>query len=178
MRLLKLEGSNLNVYQSGLHQISSRRMRDTFKRAKNWQEYKKFRNVTRDLIRKAKKKHFSESIASQKDTKTIWKHFRSFTNKNNCSSNTLPEELIIDDELYTDSKDIAAKLNEFFASICVQFNVDGDPANTHDLTYLTEYVNSRVPSHVHFKVPFIKTQQVSEFLHALDPSKATGIDRL
>ena len=153
-------------------------MRDTIKRAKNWQEYKKFRNVTRDLICKANKKHFSESIVSQKDTKTIWKHFRSFTNKNNCSSNTLPEELIIDDELYTDSKDIAAKLNEFFASICVQFNVDGDPANTHDLTYLAEYVNSRVPSHVHFKVPFIKTQQVSEFLHALDPSKATGIDGL
>ena len=45
--------------------------------------------------------------------KTIWKHFRSFTNKTNCSSNTLPEEFIIDDELYTDSKDIAAKLNEF-----------------------------------------------------------------
>ena len=110
--------------------------------------------------------------------KTIWKHFRSFTNKNNCSSNTLPEELIIDDELYTDSKDIAAKLNDFFASICDQFNVDGDPANTHDLTYLAEYVNSRVPSHIHFKVPFIKTQQVSEFLHALDPSKATGIDGL
>ena len=61
--------------------LNACRMRDTFKRAKNWQEYKKFRNVTRDLIRKAKKKHFSESIASQKDTKNIRKHFRSF-NKN------------------------------------------------------------------------------------------------
>ena len=90
----------------------------------------------------------------------------------------MPEELIIDDELYTDSKDIAAGLNEFFASICVKFNVDGDPANTHDLTYLAEYVNSRVPSHIHFRVPFIKTQQVSDFLHALDPSKATGTDGL
>ena len=158
--------------------LNARRMRDTFKRAKNWQEYKKLRNVTLDLICKAKKKHFSESIASQKDMKTIWKHFRSFKNKNNCSTNTLPEELIIDDELYTDSKDVAARLNEFFASICVKFNVDGDLANTHDLTYLAEYVNSRVPSHIHFKVPFIKTQQVSEFLHALDPSKATGIDGL
>ena len=97
--------------------LNARRMRDTFKRAENWQEYKKFRNVMRDLIRKAKKKHFLESIASKKNMKTIWKHFRSFTNKNNCSSNTLPEELIIDDEFYTDSKDIAAKLNEFFAAL-------------------------------------------------------------
>ena len=56
MRLLKLEGSNLNVLEWLTPDIlNARRMRDTFKRAKNWQEYKKFRNVTRDLIRKAKK---------------------------------------------------------------------------------------------------------------------------
>ena len=38
--------------------LSARRMRDNFKCVKNWSQYKKFRNKTRDLICKAKKKHF------------------------------------------------------------------------------------------------------------------------
>ena len=83
--------------------LIARRMRDNLMRVKNWTQYKKFRNKTRDLIRKANKKHFSESISSQKDTRTLWKHFRSCTNKGNSSQNSLPEELKVTGETYTDS---------------------------------------------------------------------------
>ena len=50
--------------------LSTRRTRDTFKRAKHWTQYKLYQNKTRNLIRTAKKKHFSESITSEKDTRT------------------------------------------------------------------------------------------------------------
>ena len=85
---------------------------------------------------------------------------------------------MINDQTYTDSKDIAFKLNEFFASVCNQFNFGNDPANHPDLNKLKTYVESKIPSHVDFTVPYITPEEVNAFLHALDPTKATGIDGL
>ena len=78
-------------------------MRDTFKRAKNWTQYKVLNTRTHT---QSEKKHFSESIASRKDTRTIWKHFRLVTNKGTCnaSQSTLSDELNVDNEIYTDSE--------------------------------------------------------------------------
>ena len=60
-----------------------------------WSHYKFYRNKIQDLIRKAKRNLFLESIASQKDTKSIWKHFRSYTKKANSPLYNLPDELEI-----------------------------------------------------------------------------------
>ena len=40
------------------------------------------------------------------------------------------------------------------------------------------YARSKIPSHVYFTVPYITIEQVSEFIHALGPTKATGLDGL
>ena len=83
---------------------------------------------------------------------------------------------MINDQTYTDSKDIAFKLNEFFASVCDQFSFGNDPADHPDLNKLKTYVKSEVPSHVNFTVTYITPEEVNAFLHALDPTKATGIE--
>ena len=76
----------------------------------------------------------SESISSRKGTRTLWKHFRSCTNKGNSSQNSLPEELKVNGETYTDSEDIAFKLNEYFSSVCDQFQTGNDPSDTRNLS--------------------------------------------
>ena len=43
-------------------------------------------------------------------------------------------------------KDMAFKLNEFFASVCDQFSFGNDPADHPDLNKLKTYVESKVPS--------------------------------
>ena len=127
-------------------------MRDKFKYAQNWPEYKKNRNKVRNLIRKAKKQLFTESITSQKDTKTLWKHFRSYTNKSSASQNSLPEELTMNAITYTESEDIAVKLNEYFASVCDQISTRDDFNGPLDLEKLKTFIESKVPPHVHFNV--------------------------
>ena len=144
-------------------------MRDNFKRVKNWSQYKKFRYKTRDLICKAKQKHFSESISSQ----TLWIHFRSLTNKGNSPQNAFPEEVKVNGETYKDSEDIAFKLYEYFASACDQFKTTNDPSDTLNLSKLEDYARSKIPSHIYITVPYITIQQVCEFRHALDPTKVT-----
>ena len=125
------------------------------------------RNKTQDLIREAKRHHFSASIVSQKDTRIIWKHLRTLTKNDDSSSNTLPDEIKIDNETYSNSGDIASKLNEYFASVCDHFC--GDPVDAPDFNKLNDYVNSKVPSYIRFSIPHITIQQVFYFkrLHVM-----------
>ena len=156
----------------------ARRKRDSFKRRKLWPEYKIFRNKTKDLIRKAKRKHFSDTVINSKDTKTIWQHFRKINNKDTNSSTGLPEEIVIDDKRYTKSEDIATKLNEYFSSILEIFkDTDSEQFDT-DLTELKKFVDGKVPSDTYFRIPNITPEQVSCIISALDPSKAIGLDGL
>ena len=47
------------------------RLRDESKRQKQWSDFKRYRNKTRQLIRTAKRKYFSDSISNSKDSKFI-----------------------------------------------------------------------------------------------------------
>ena len=62
--------------------------------------------------------------------------------------------------------------------MCDQFSFGNDPADHPDLNELKTYVESKDPLHVNFTVPYITPEEVNAFLHALDPTKATGIDGL
>ena len=104
------------------------KLRDNCKRKKQWTEYKKYRNKTRQLIRASKRKHFSESISKSKDTKHIWAHLRTLNGDSKASNNRLPEELIIDNECITNSAEIAQKLNTYFSSIANILNQNDNEA--------------------------------------------------
>ena len=106
------------------------------------------------------------------------KHFRSYTKKTDSTLTTLPDELKINDETYSNSQNIASKLNKYFASVCDNFSSHSDPVDAPDTKKLDDYVSRKVLSHIHFTVPYITIQQVVEFIHELNPTKATGIDGL
>lgn len=157
--------------------MKARKNRDNSKNKNNWTDYKRYRNMTKNLIRKAKRKHFSESVTNLKDTKAIWQHLRT-ANKPNISTSSLPTELNIDNEQITDSRDIANKLNEYFTSVSTRLNENNNTTSTSDLTKLINFINDRIPEYIHFKIPPITTHQVSSFIKNLDSTKATGLDGL
>ena len=89
------------------------------------------------MIRHAKRKYFSDTADNCKNTKAIWKHLRSVKTGTNLSTNQLPAELVINNEHILDSTKVASKLNEFFASVADQFEMDSSdisitPYNTSD----------------------------------------------
>ena len=128
----------------------ARRNRDNFKHRKLWSDYKIFRNKTKDLIRKANRKHFSITVINSKDTKTIWQHFRKVNNKDTKANSGLPEELVVDKKRYTQSEDIANKSNKYFSTISDIFkDTDSDHLDT-DLTELKHFVDSKVPNETFF----------------------------
>ena len=152
--------------------------RDRCKCLKHWTEYKHYRNKTRNLIRNAKRQHFTKSIENFKDTNTLWKHLRAVNNGSTSSGKTLPDEFILEGVHFTDSETIATKCNEYFTSIAQIFENTNSDTNDLDVTKLQEFVNDKIPENIHFSILFITTDQVASYIHLLDPSKATGLDGL
>ena len=71
-----------------------RNKRDTCKRLKMWTDYRKMRNKTKQLIRHAKRKYFSDKVDNAKDTKSIWKHLRGVNTGKITTANNLPTDLL------------------------------------------------------------------------------------
>ena len=152
------------------------KLRDNCKRKKQWTEYEKYRNKTRQLIRASKRKHFSESISKSKDTKHIWANLRTLNGDSKASNNRLPEELIIDNECITNSAEIAQKLNTYFSSIANILNQNDNEAPSLNTEKISQYVNNKIPNDTFFTIPFITPEQVTNYINKLDCSKATGLD--
>ena len=106
---------------------------------------KRYRNKTRQLIRTAKRKYFSDSISNSKDSKFIWRHLRSVSDNITVSSSNLPDELIINDETFTGSENVATKLNEYFTSIADILDKNQDKSTDPDLDRLQHFTNSKLP---------------------------------
>ena len=156
----------------------SRETRDKLKHSNNWTEYKRFRNKTSKLNKTAKRKHFTDSIENSKDTKLIWKHLRTINDPASTKNRILPDELEVNNETISDLRQIAAKLNDYFSSIAHILNKTNTETRDPDLSKLNEFVNSRVPDTVTFKIPYIRNDQVLSNISALGPSKATSLDGL
>ena len=156
--------------------LTTRKLRDISKRHGNWPDYKKYRNKTKTLIRQAKKHHFSEAVTNLKDTKSIWKHLRTANKKTSACGNSLPDELEINGQQYTNSQDIAFKLNDYFASISEYINTNDVITSAPDLTKLETHISSKIPTDIFFRIPKITVNQVAEFINGLNPAKATGLD--
>ena len=78
------------------------------------------------MIRKAKRKLFSDSVTQSKDTRAIWQHFRKINNNDKSSDGSLPDEIVINNEK------VATKLKEFFSSISDIFGIDNRDSTDPD----------------------------------------------
>ena len=149
------------------------RLRDKSKRIKQWGDYKKkYRNKTKQLIRQAKHNYFTNCIDNSNDTKSIWKHLRSVNNGSKTTSCNLPEELTIDNLRITDPENVATKLNLYFVSVSDILNENNSTGSSFDSFKINQYVDSKVPQHMQFTLPFITTEQVKLYINNLEHSKA------
>ena len=86
----------------------------------------------------------------------------------------MPGELIINDDHCTNSKTIAIKFNEYFASIAQTLNSNYSDSEVLNISKLQGFINKKVPDNIYFHIPLITTDQVQSYIQLLDSSKATG----
>jgi hypothetical protein len=100
--------------------------------------------------------------------------------RGNSSNRYIINSLEINGRTIYDISDIANFLNEYFTNIKDVYNIKSSriTPNNGSLDKLEEFVNTRVPNFVRFTIPFIKENDVLNFLRKLDITKATGLDGL
>ena len=152
--------------------------RDTYKRLKLWDDYRKSRNKVRLLIRQAKRNHFLNKVDTCKNSAAIWKHMRAINKGDISSTSNLPAELIISNKCILDSEKIATELNKFFATIAENFKASESEVFSLDVDKIKTFVNSKVPNSINFHIPLITIDEVTYYIRRLDLSKTTGLDGL
>ena len=67
-------------------------------------------------------------------------------------------------------------MNWYFAKVSNRLITDKWPFSDHNADVLKEFINSKIPENIYFKVPLIKSDEFKSILKSLDPSKSTGTD--
>ena len=102
------------------------------------------------------------------------KHVKDITGQ--YQANKLPSALQSDQGPINSPQEIIDEMNSYFAQVSDRLITDKLPFSDHNADVLKEFINSKKPENIHFKVPLIKTDELESILKSLDPNKSTGID--
>ena len=69
-------------------------------------------------------------------------------------------------------------MNTYFAKISDRFITQKRKYNEQNLNRLKEYVNTKLPTDVSFKIPLLKEDELKSILNWLDSNKSTGTDAI
>jgi hypothetical protein len=151
----------------------AQKKRNHFHKSGDWVNFRYWRNKCKTLIEKSKLNYFHKIMEENKEPKEIRKLFKDLNPK---KQNNFPPSMKFENETCSDFKDIINRLNNFFSKIGSS-SASADCLN-ENFEKLSDFIQSKVPFQVEFRIPFIKLDQTESLLNKLDTSKATGLDDL
>ena len=152
--------------------LDSMRLRDHLKSTKKWDDYKKLRNATTNLIKRKKKEHINHIIekTDNKDTRPIWDLIN-----NRCEDNR-PRSMFDGSSETTNSYQIAKVLNDHFSTIVEKLDANNryNPGPTQTLPSFTD---SALQHHLS-DLAHITPHSITKLLYDIPLTKAAGHDHL
>ena len=110
------------------------------------------------------------AISDKKDNKYLWDHLNDIKGKSKSSS--IPSELNVDDQSFTDVYDVLNTLNSFFSNVSERLN-DNTDINHGDYIRLQNYIDIKIPADVQFKIRLMIHNHLLSIINSLDATKAT-----
>ena len=142
----------------------------------NISAYKDLRNKVKILIETAKKKTYeSKNEEGKSDPRTIWKLFKEFGVKDKGNDGVQNFGLKYENDLITNESELTEMFNNYFVNVASKLK---EPIVNSDFGRLTNFVQSKVPVGVEFKIPLTNVGFVRKFLSNLNVSKSTGLDNI
>ena len=153
----------------------ARHNRDYYHKKKDMENYRKWRNIVTELIRKAKVEYYRESITQNKCTSDIWKQLKEMsTTKTN---NFTISHMTHNGATSQNQEEIANMYNDYITNLSeILKNKESLP---FDEKVLSDYVNSKIPLiQPDFTLGYIHDDQVLKLLSTLNVNKSSGTDNL
>ena len=158
------------------------RMRDKAKKqasAKNspqlWVEYRKLKNKVNIMIKQSKKIYLTDAVKT-KDKKKVWKSIRHIVPSKSKSTDITC--IKTDSGEFSNSKDIANELNDYFANVGPSLAKKINVTDANDNVNATEDTskNTSVECNNVFDFNVVDEEYVFKELMSLSDDKATGVD--
>lgn len=156
------------------------KVRQHYRKKKRFTEYKRQRQLVKQLVKKAKHEFYESLITTGKNKSAgIWKCIKSLNNK---KSNTTPNTMHKGSNVLTNSKDIAENVNSLFINAGRASADSTYDANERvrkaapSLNKLREFVAETSDTRELFHISPVTNDFVCKQLKSLNPNKAKGID--
>ena len=142
----------------------------------HWEKFQTLRNKVNMEMRHTKSNFFHDKIndcSKSIDPKKTWTVINSLLGKNNKSNNV--SELSVNENVISDSKDLAEAFNDYFITIGPKLaaEYDNDSCDNNETA-----INSTSHSRARFEFSPILVDSVASTLNGLKASKATGLDKI
>ena len=147
------------------------KIRDKFKKNKQFENYKKQRNKVTNLVRKAKKNYF-ETLLKEPHSNQItqtWKAINEFTNKSRKNNNSHSQSFSADE------------YNDYFSSVAdnilklQNYQTHNDYKPTH---HLIDFCKSKIDENESFTIPCLTTENVKLIINKLNNKKSMDVNFL
>ena len=143
--------------------------RDTLKKQKKIEDFKRERNRVNNLVRQAKRNYFQKIASTQDDISAVWRAVNTLTGKKNSPKQNLPSQLTPD------------VLNDFFVSVASktldQTGCRSIDENNYEIpTVLRTFCNHRNPNRKTFSVPYLSVYETGKLISKLNSRKSVGLD--
>jgi hypothetical protein len=147
------------------------------KTSRNWDEYKKLRNLKTKAKRESIKTYFFERCGGGPKSKDFWPTIKPFLSKKSVSRGS--QEIIIkeNENLISNQSEVCEKLNDFYVNIAKNIGIDVQEniSQTHpSVSKIIETHNTN--NQFHFQS--VTQTEISKSLKSLNPKKATGVDNI
>ena len=143
--------------------------REQLKKLKMFEEYKKARNIVKNMIRDSKRSYFSKLVENNnKDTSQLWRALNTLIKGNGSRSRNIPPSLT------------ASMFNEHFTSAASSLLSD---QNVSHSTYkhvdkIKTFCSKNNSSAAPFNIPPIAVHEVGKHISLLNNKKSTGPDEI
>ena len=148
--------------------MTAMKVRDKFKKNKQFEEYKKQRNAISEMVKLAKKEYFDKMIGENRDTAHLWRAVNEIANKSkryqHSQINASPDEL-----------------NQHFCSVSsLTSSLSSVPLSESESSHslLTHFCEERLKSSESCKIPNIGVHEVGEFISSLENKKSMSLDNI
>ena len=147
------------------------KMRDKYKQEKDIVLYRYWRNKVCNIIGKSKREFYKKAILDcNGNVGKVWKIIKSLSD--NVENSYVLPKLQIENVIYDDGFTIVNLFNEYFVSTASRVLTNPDSQNYIPGVKLTNFIISRVPENVYFKIPHISCEAVLNCLKNIKNKKS------
>ena len=144
--------------------------RDRFHKKKDWDNYKKWRNLVISKINTAKHDHYKQAIEENQKSSNILKYLNELNSK---TAPVPPNNLTYNDQTVTSLQDIVDTFSQYFSTVYKNYE---DSEGDYDPTPLDSKIKDKLKNVSPFTFDYITEHDVYKTFEKLNVNKATGLD--